>query len=149
MSDRPDTEADDLDALLPERTVTVAGRALTVRELTLRQSLQVHWAIKPVIAELAPAYAPGGSGVGVDTLFDALSLYPDVAIALLSHATGEPVDWLVTLPESQSTPLLLAFIGLHIPFFATRLELAHQMTAAQALAKSSPVLSATGTTAPH
>ena len=145
VSDAPD----DLDILAPERAVQAGGRALTVRELTLRQSLDVHARLAPVLRTLAPYYAPGGDGVGVDTVLAALAAAPDVACALLALSTGQDETWIAALPERDGTTLLLTFIAVHIPFFATRLEVARQMTAAQALGKSSPGLSATGMTGPH
>lgn len=127
MSD-PDTgsrAADDFDIniLAPDVNVQVGGRTLTVHELTLRQSLQVHARMAPVMRALAPHYAEGGDGVGVETVLAALAAEPDLACELLALCTGQEESWIAGLPERDGTHLMLTFIAVHIPFFVTRLEL--------------------------
>ena len=149
MSD-PDADATDLDTLFPERTLTVAGQPVTVHELTFIQSLHLHASLAPVLEALAPHY--GAEGIGSDTVIGALAQHPQVACALLAAATRQSEEWIAALPEHDGYLLLLTFVAIHIPFFATRLELARQMAQAlgrvmaATLAKSSRGSSATDTT---
>ena len=153
-------DADELSAALPDgfaqQKATVAGREVVVREMTIVQSLGISPRMAPVIAALQPHYADGGEGVSSDTVMAALEAHPDVALDLLALSTGQPVEWLSALPERAGGHLLLLCVMVHVPFFVSRLERAYQsraqldlLSAARALAKSSPASSATDTTKPH
>lgn len=153
-------DADDLSAALPEafaqEKVTVAGREVVVREMTIVQSLGIAARMAPVIVALQPHYADGGGGVTLGTVKAALEAHPDVYLELLALSTGQPVEWLSALPERTGAHLLTLCVGVHVPFFVSRLEEAYQsraqldlLSAARALAKSSPASSATDTTRPH
>lgn len=154
------SDPDDLTAAFPadfnEERATVAGRELVVREITTVQSLGIASRMRPVIAVLLPHYGDDGAGVGSDTVIAALEAHPDVAMDLLALSTGQPAEWLGALPESAGSHLLLLCVKVHVPFFVSRLELAYQsraqldlLSAARALARSSPASSATDTTKPH
>lgn len=151
-------DADDITAAFPpefsKQTATVGGREVVVREMTLVQSLGIAPRLAPVLAALQPHYSE--EGISSDTVMAALEAHPDVALELLALATGQPVDWLASLPERAGGHLLLLCVGVHVNFFVSRLERAYQsraqlaqLNAARALAKSSPGSSATDTTKPH
>ena len=147
-------EADDLSVLFPTREATIAGRAVTVRELTFPQSMAISGRLTPVIDALAPHY--GSDGIDSDLVMATLSAHADVTLELLALSTGQPPDWLAALHEHEGMHLLLLCMEVHIPFFARRLELRHQaraqiaaLAAARELASCSPASSATGTPKPH
>ena len=142
-------DAATLDVLAPERTCQVAGRTLTVRELTLRDALTFHARLGPVIDALLPAYGHDGAGVGTDDVLCALAAHPDLACDLLAATTGESADWFAALPERDGMLALLTFIAVHVPFFATRLELGHQAATRPAWPKPSPGSSGTDTGPRH
>lgn len=149
-------DADDLTTLFSTREATIAGRAVTVRELTFPQSMALNARMAPVIEALLPHYGAEGDGIDSDTLMAALAAQPDVALELLTLSTGQPAEWLAALPEHEGMHLLLLCVAVHIPFFARRLEMRHQaraqiaaLAAARELASCSPASSATGTTKPH
>ncbi len=157
MSDAPDP--DDLTAAFPafnQVTAMVGEREIVVREMTTVQSLGLSARMAPVIAALQPLYGDGREGISGDTVMAALEAHPDAALEMLALSTGQPVEWLAALPESIGSYLLMLCVGVHVPFFVSRLERAYQsqaqrdlLNAAQALAKSSPGSSATGTAKPH
>ena len=149
-----DSSADDLSVLFPSRVATVAGREVTVRELTFPQSMAMSAGLTPVIDALIPHY--GADGIDSDLVMAILSEHAEVTLELLALSTGQPQDWLAGLPEHDGMHLLLLCMEVHIPFFGRRLELRHQaraqtaaLAAARELASSSPASSATGTTRPH
>lgn len=153
MSDRDQADAD---VLFPDRQITIAGRPVTIHELTLRQSLALQAPMQPVIDALLPHYGADGAGVDSDTVLAALAAHPDATLELLAQCTGEPVDWLATLPEHEGMQLLLLCVSVHVPFFVRPLELRCQsqaqtaaLAAARNLASCSPASSAMGTIKPH
>lgn len=154
MSDTPDTQppdSDDLDTLLPDRTVPIGGRAVTVRELTFAQAMALHDAVQAVLAPLLVRYQ--ADDLDIDNVTAALAQQPPQSLALLQASTGEPPDWLAALGPSDGYLLLTHFVAVHTGFFATRLELLRQAALSRvtrsALASASPGSSATGTPLTH
>ncbi len=152
----PETPEDDLSTLFSSRQVTVAGRELTVRELSFEQSMAINACMQPVIDALVPHYGPAGDGVDSDLAVTTLNAHPDAAIELMHLSTGQPRPWLAGLPEHIGTPLLMRVVEVNIHFFASRLELRHQArqriaapTPTKAPARSSRGSSATGTRQAH
>lgn len=150
------SDTDDQAILFPARELTIAGRPVTINELTLRQSLALQAPMQPVIDALLPHYGLQGAGVDSDTVLAALAAHPDATLQLLAQCTGEPVDWLADLPEHEGMQLLLVCVSVHVPFFVRPLELRCQaqaqtaaLAAARNLANCSPASSATGTIKPH
>ena len=149
-----DTPPDDLAILHPQVTVTVGDQDVTVRELTLAQSLAVHADLQPLLADLLPHYA-SEAGIDSELILAVLARHPDLTIRLLAHATGRPAAWVGALRDSDGYLLMLHFVRLNTPFFAARLETAHQAARRRqalgppTLATSSPASFATGTTPPH
>lgn len=147
----PPGDSDDLDTLLPERTVPIGGRSVTVRELTFAQAMALHDAVQAVLAPLLARYQ--ADGLDIDNVTAALAQQPAQALALLQASTGEPPDWLSGLGPSDGYLLLTHFVGVHVGFFATRLELLRVAALSRgtrsASASASPDSSATGTPLTH
>lgn len=113
-----DPDADDLTTLFSTREATIAGRAVTVRELTFPQSMALNARMAPVIEALLPHYGAEGDGIDSDTLLAALAAQPDVALEMLTLSTGQPAEWLAALPEHEGMHLLLLCVAVHVPFRA-------------------------------
>ncbi len=145
------SEADDLEILHPQRDLTIAGCALSVRELTFSQSLALHARMRPVLDLLQAPYNLGAS-IDSEAVISALAAHPEVACELLACSTNQPPEWIAALPEHDGYLLLLTFVILHVPFFAARLEVTRQLRAAANLSaspSSSPASSVTGTPLTH
>lgn len=145
---------DALAILQAQETLQIAGRAVTVRELTFGQSLALHGDIAPVIAALLPRY-DSAEGIDSEHIIDAMAVWPDLALRLLALTTGESADWLQALSEREGYLVLLHFARVNAPFFVTRLEMALQTARARRdrmatiPAPSLPALSATDTAPMH
>lgn len=127
------TDTPDLEILYPERALDIGGERVTVRELTFTESLRLQGALRPVIEALLPAYS-SGEGIGIDTVADALAAHPALACEAMATAAGRSLAWVQGLSAMDGAALLTAFVGVHVPFFAMRLELAQQLRLAEARA---------------
>lgn len=145
------SDADDADILLPPRRVDIAGRTVTVRELTFAQALELHAAVQAVLAPLQAHYT--ADGIDSDNVTSALAQHPAQALALLAASTGESSDWLAALGPADGYLLLVHFVAAHVGFFVTRLELQRQVALSRAQqsasASASPASSATATPPMH
>lgn len=156
------TDTDDLgdehDILLARRVVDIGPRTVTVRELTGEQTFAHDARLMGLAQMLIDQHGTGD--VPGEALLALLAARPDDAFALLAASTGEPAAWLRHLPGTAVDLLLLHFVGLHLIFFAGRLDRlrqvaqvaarqAAQRAAASGLPNASPDSSATGTPLTH
>ena len=111
--------ADDAMILHPEEQLTLAGRPVTVGELSFRQELALGPLIPDLIADLDTMV---GDGSDLSGLFDALYRYPDVLLTMLEMSTGEDRDWIESLSGPEGDELVMTFYGVNAGFFARRLH---------------------------
>jgi hypothetical protein len=134
--------ADDLAILFPERTATVAGVAVTMREYTFMEGMQLHALIAPLVEGM----------VGL-LLADALpyddamrSIFGDNAedvATLIATACDQPREWVVGLGDEEGNQLRLLWWAVNGHFFGRRVResiVLHQLrdSAGQTSLSSSP-----------
>ena len=114
--------AEDLDALFPDRDVTVrdpdSGQpvTLTVRELRYLESLEVLAGARPLLAAIAASVGDEGEVVkGV--LDDALSEHAPAWLAIMARATRRDAAWLARLPARDGDALASALWAANQDFF--------------------------------
>ena len=149
-----DDLGDEHDILLARRVVEIGPRTVTVRELTGEQTFTHDARLMGLAQTLIDQHGDGD--VPGEALLTLLAARPDDAFALLAASTGEPAAWLRHLPGTAVDLLLLHFVGLHLVFFAGRLDRLRQVAqvaalraAASGLPNASPDSSATGTPLTH
>jgi hypothetical protein len=116
-----DKKPDDLAILYPDREVTIAGVALTVREFRYREGLEVAVLARPFLAGLRELFmAPDDQFT--DEAFNALTEEnPEVWLALVAKACGREVEWVANLPNAEGMKLQSTFWEVNAPFFMRRL----------------------------
>ncbi len=122
-------QTSDLDILLPDRTLQIAGADITVHEYTFMQGLQISDFAKSFIDELTILFLTEDqfSLSRLDALF---GRHPEIIAKLLSLATGQPVHWVEALSDGDGQLLLKTWWSVNAPFFVQRL--AQEMGARQA-----------------
>lgn len=141
--------ADELDVLFPARTIPLQKGEVTVAEITLRQSLQHHLAVAPIIAAIETAMLESGQVPGYSDIVGILGQHWEATITLLAATTGMDADEVSALTAADGELLLLTFWNVNAGFFyqratnavAVRRELAKLSTGAS----SSPPSSTTDT----
>lgn len=143
----PRPGADDLDTLLPNRTLTLAGETVTVREYGFAEGLRLQRVAGPVVAALATSAVSGDDGMG--TVMDVLAEHGERVFDLVAQSIDKPNEFLHGLSDADGQLLLLTWWGVNGGFFVRRVQMKLAVQRAQtkppAGATSSPSSSITGT----
>src|SRR5690606_1884567 len=115
---------EDLDILLPDATVHVGGRDVTVRELRFAESLEATPIARPIIEAVRAQVEIHGEELPEIALMEALAEHADAWVRLISLCTGEPVEWIRELSAEDGMRLQLAVWGRNRGFFSARLAAA-------------------------
>jgi hypothetical protein len=97
-----------------ERTVTLNGKPITVRPMTIRKIQAVQAAIGPLME------AAKGRSFSDETLLDLAIQHTDELLEVLAAGIGLPVDDLDVEPD-ELVLLSIAFVGVNSDFFTQRL----------------------------
>jgi hypothetical protein len=135
-----DTTLHELNVLLPDRTLTLAGEEITVREFRFAESLELAPLAAPIIADLASMAtadeAPAGSA-----LFAVLGVHQEAFLELVARSIGRPRAWIEGLSRKEGRALALTFWEVNADFFLddVRLEaLTRRLLGAESDGESSP-----------
>lgn len=129
------TDADDLDVLMPERALTVAGMTVTVREYTFAQQLQHRADLRPVIDAVAGLFAgmDAAGGVALEQLTDALATVHEPVMTCVAIACGQPREWVEGLTGADVDNLLFTWWGVNADFFTRQAMLPQMQQLVQSL----------------
>jgi len=141
----------DHEVLFPERTLTIGGEPVTVREYSFAEGLRIAASHRALLADLAGLFLPReGQAADVDLadLQAVLGARVEQVLDLIAMATGREVAWLAALSDSNGQDLLLTWWAVNLAFFTRRLAAAavgRQVRATAVSADSSPSWSPGGT----
>lgn len=124
---------DDLSILAPDRTITIGGRAVTVREYRFLEGMNLHAIAEPIVAQLA-ALAEQGDALPPEQLDAAIAQHPEAVARMIAIACDQPMDWVINLPVSQSDQLFATWWAVNNGFFVRRVQQRVLLRRAQALA---------------
>ncbi len=128
----------DTNIILPDRDITVCGRAVHVREIRFAQSSQAMTLMAPVI--------DGLQSLKLDPAVETLALEPLEALIaehwnpfldFMALSTGQPRSWLGDLPDHAGQELAMTVLAVNAGFFLRRL-LGRQMAGAPGPSDSAP-----------
>jgi hypothetical protein len=135
----------DLEKLLPEREITIAGEAITVRPFFFGQLPKAVKLLRPIAEALRETGIASLEGNG-------LALAPDWAlrlpqlfeeageplVAFVAFAVGKPREWFDTLEADEGVKLTKAVFESNASFFASRVAPLVGLVAAGATATGAP-----------
>lgn len=113
---KPVAGEDDLEILHPERQVTVAGRAIVMREYGFVEGLKLRALYAPLIETLKPILAEGELPE-LDEILDLLAEHAERLPQLMASACDQPLEWVAGLGHEQGHHLMLVWWGVNGPFF--------------------------------
>lgn len=116
-------ENDDADLLFPDKTVTVAGEQVTVRELTYAQGARLMPLMGRFMADLS-ALLDAGQDTQDSAVLALLGDHPEAWRALILAATGRDGTWLDSLSDADGMAVQVAAWGANAGFFSRRRLLA-------------------------
>ncbi|MFG0742917.1 DUF6631 family protein [Providencia sp. TYF-12] len=148
--------SESLAILLPERTLTLAGKEVVVHEYTLAEQLKYRAPLKAISDGFkALMLNSPDAEVTLDELYDLMGTLANEVIQVAAVSCSESVEWVSALTGEDSDALLMVWWGVNAAFFtrsALREKMVEMARAKQALLigqASSPVLSTTDTTTAH
>ncbi|GAB1440570.1 hypothetical protein MASR2M36_33550 [Providencia sp.] len=148
--------SESLAILLPERTLTLAGKEVVVHEYTLAEQLKYHAPLKAISDGFKALMLNSSEAeVSLDALYDLMGQLANEVIQAVAVSCGESVEWVSALTGEDSDALLMVWWGVNAAFFtrsAVREKMIEMAKAQQARLigqASSPVLSPTDTTTVH
>jgi len=112
---------DDLAILFPDRHVTIAGKAVVMREFRWAEGLRLQALIAPIVQHLAHLAEQGElmQAAALDALF---ADHADDLLLLIATACDQPVEWVTALSDRDGSNLRLLWWTVNVPFFATRVR---------------------------
>lgn len=115
----PADGADDLEILHPERSTTIAGRAITMREYGFVEGLK----LAPLYGAFVDALQVKVLADGVPPLHEILDLvaaHHETIVELVAIACDSPPDWVRGLNDQDGMNLLYLWWAVDAPFFMRR-----------------------------
>lgn len=145
---RPEQGRDDLAVLHPELEITVAHRALVVREYGLVEGLRLRAALQPFTDALQVQFEQGDALV--EDVMDLVAAHWERLRGPIALSAGVEPDWVDVLGDADGDLLLNAWWSVCGPFFVRRiLRRAAERLRRQALAGATSMpSSSTPATAP-
>lgn len=138
---RAKPRADDLDILHPERTLTLAGRELTVREYGFVEGLRLRPLMQPLLDDLHQAIATGKLPE-LEQVLVILATHYEASLDLVAVAADVERAWLDKLTQDEGYLLLTVWWSVNGPFFLRsviqRIAAAAVTRAARAAQASAP-----------
>ena len=116
---RPEHGRDDLVVLHPELEITVAGRALVVREYGLVEGLRLRAQLKPFTEALHAQFERGDALV--EDVMDLIAEHWDSLRGAVATSAGVEADWIDSLGDADGDLLLNAWWGVCGPFFVRQI----------------------------
>lgn len=141
--------AEELDVLHPERSVVLAGRAVTVREYGFVEGTRLRLLAKPFTDQLF-AFIKGQEVPHYEAVLDIIAEHIDLVVALMAQAADVEVEWIQQLSSDDGELLTLMWWGANGSFFMRaalqRLRAEREVVALLAGAASTPPSSPMATT---
>lgn len=137
---------DDLAILFPDRSPTIAGVALTMREYRFVESLE-HHALIARFTDAITGLALQGDFADLDSLRSTFGEFRDEVVDLIALSCDQPAEWVGSLDAVDGEQLMMVWWTVNAPFFLRRVLLSVGLRKARELpgATSSPSSSPTGT----
>lgn len=115
----PADGADDLAVLYPDATLTLAGRAITVREYGFIAGLQLRAQMAPFIRDLEATFAAGDGYT--DDVLAVVGQHAELVRAAIAQSAGVEPEWIDTLHGADAEVLQLTWWAVCGPFFVRQL----------------------------
>lgn len=131
--------AEDLEILYPERTLTVGGKKLTVREYGFMEGLALQQQAAPILNALVVASAQP-TDAGFERIMDVLADHSEELLALVAQAADVEPAFVRGLTDSDGQALLMTWWLVNGGFFVRRVV---RRLAIQAAAKAQAAAGAT------
>ncbi|WP_445364394.1 DUF6631 family protein [Microbulbifer sp. ANSA003] len=107
---------DDLEILHPERTLTIAGEVITVREYGFVEGLRLRSLAAPFLKALHQVMG-NGAALSLEAVLDIIAEHHEITLQLMAIAIDRDNDWLHDLNDPDGNRLLMTWWAVTGPFF--------------------------------
>lgn len=125
--------ASDLEVLHPERSATIAGRSVTVREYGFIEGLRLQTLFAPFADDLYAGLKSGG-GAQLDEIIESVGRHADLIAELIAISADVEVEWVRGLDDADGSNLMFLWWTVNAPFFMRRVL--GRLTTERVLAKA-------------
>lgn len=133
----------DLEVLMPDEQMEIAGESVIVREYRFITGLQVDAIVKPLRQELVALFADAeAEDFDYAALAAVFGRYPELVRDLIALSVEKPATWVKQLNDTDGQVLLMTWWQVNSHFFVQRL-------APEILARRNPGVLAGGAYLPH
>lgn len=112
--------AKELEILHPDRDVTIAGRAITMREYGFVEGLQMRAIAKPFLDELYALVAPNGKAPSFEQVEEMLAVHAECVLELIVRAANVEREWIESLSDEEGYFLMQTWWMVNSGFFIRR-----------------------------
>lgn len=112
----PEPGAEDLAILHPERTLTIAGREITIREYGFVAGLRLRPLMQPILDDLRSLVVTGANA-DLGAIMALLGTHWQATLALAAEAAEVEPEWVEGLDAEQGELLLTVWWSVCGPFF--------------------------------
>jgi len=112
----PEPGAEDLAILHPERTLTIAGREITIREYGFIAGLRLRPLMQPILDDLRSLVVTGANA-DLGAIMALLGTHWQATLALAAEAAEVEPEWVEGLDAEQGELLLTVWWSVCGPFF--------------------------------
>jgi len=124
MSDTNETAV-----LFPDRTLTLSGEAVTVREFKYLEGLKIAALAAPLLSGLSALFQDEGQAIDLAALDGVILANLDVWTQLLAQSCGKSPEWVSELSDVDGTALGWTFWEVNGPFLLRRVAFARRFGA--------------------
>lgn len=119
----------ELEILLPDADLTLAGEAVTVREYRFKEGLKVQTLAKPLLADLSALFLgmdetdplPDEADTMLLTLSEIFARHESLMSRIISISIDREPAWVDALSDSEGQTLLMIWWRVNRDFFVRRL----------------------------
>lgn len=128
-------EVNNLDILFPDKTVTIADKTLTIRELRFGEQLQYTHLLQPITKRFEQVDLNSNPEDEANNVLDILAFEYENVMQLMAICTRQSIQWIKSLTPEQGEDLMLYWWAINSRFFIRRLMRKGIIRATQAAAK--------------
>lgn len=127
-----DATGDELEILVPERDIEIAGVAITVREYSFIEGLKLRSKMQPLIDALYKSITATAMPELEDIII-ILSEQNELVVELVAQSANVAVSWIEELGQEDGYRLMLTWWAVNGPFFvSTAVQRVHAAMAVKA-----------------
>lgn len=106
----------DLDILHPERTATIGGQRIRVREYEFAEGLRLRPYLQPLLDDLHQQMVKADRRLCIEEIVGLLGSHADIVVTAIAKAADREPEWVAGLTQDEGDLLMAMWWGANGPF---------------------------------